>query len=106
MKFLTSMQGQLEAFREIGNLPSNLNALADPTLQATKDPYFSNAPTGVIFGAGAKSLKPVYLGPKNQAIRDEVESHLHDVENGRSSAGVAWQQAVADAATVNAKAGG
>jgi cellobiose transport system substrate-binding protein len=60
---------------------------------ATND-YFSGAPTGKIFGEGAQSFKPVYLGPKNQAVRDEVENALRSVEQGQRTPDQAWQDAV------------
>ena len=79
-KFLTSPEAQIEAFKAVGNLPSSPQALDDPAVTGQKNEYFSNAPTGEIFGAGAKELKPIYLGPKNQAVRDAVENALRSVE--------------------------
>lgn len=96
-KYLTSVEGQIEAFNKLNNLPSSVKALDDPAVLDKKDPYFSNAPVGQIFGAGAKSLKPVYLGPKNQAVRDEVENALRSVEQKQRTADQAWQDAVKNA---------
>lgn len=101
VRFLTSAQGQISAFKVTGGLPSNLNALKDPAITGAKNEYFSGAATGAIFGAGALSLKPVYFGPKNQSVRDAVEAALRDVELGKSTSDAAWQKAIADAAKVD-----
>ncbi|MFC0003970.1 ABC transporter substrate-binding protein [Micromonospora siamensis] len=92
-KFLTSAKGQTEAFKKVGNLPSSPQALADPAVVDSTNEYFSNAPVGKIFGTGASDLKPVYLGPKNQAVRDAVENALRSVEQGKA-ADAAWQDAL------------
>ncbi|MEV4760079.1 extracellular solute-binding protein [Micromonospora sp. NPDC049559] len=96
-KFLTSAQGQLGAFKALGNLPSNPQALTDPAVTAATNPYFNNAPIGVLFAAGATSLKPVYLGPKNQAVRTAVENALRANEQGQP-ADAAWQDALKNGA--------
>ncbi|MBT8226319.1 MAG: extracellular solute-binding protein [Dactylosporangium sp.] len=93
-KFLTGAEGQIEAFNKLGNLPSNPRALQDPVIVDFKNEYFSDAPTGEIFAAGATSLKPVYLGPKNQAVRDEIENALRSIEQEQRTADQAWQDAV------------
>jgi len=92
-KFLTSAKGQVEAFKKVGNLPSSPQALSDPAVASASNDYFSNAPTGTIFAAGATSLKPVYLGPKNNAVRTEVENTLRAIEQGKS-AEEQWQAAL------------
>ncbi|MFR9774936.1 ABC transporter substrate-binding protein [Micromonospora sp. MS34] len=92
-KFLTSAKGQIEAFKKVGNLPSSPQALADPAVADSTNDYFSKAPVGKIFASGASDLKPVYLGPKNQAVRDAVENALRSVEQGKA-ADAAWQDAL------------
>jgi cellobiose transport system substrate-binding protein len=96
-KYLTGAEGQVEAFNKIGALPSNPQALDDPAVVNKTNAYFNNAPTGAMFAAGAKSLKPVYLGVKNQAVRDEVENALRSVEQKQRTADAAWQEAVKNA---------
>ena len=102
--FLTGAHGQIVAFQKTGNLPSNLKALDDPALTGATNVYFSDAPTGKIFAAGAKSLKPLYLGPDNQAVRDEVENALRNVEMGRDTPEAGWRKAVAAGTKADAKA--
>ncbi|MEV0396694.1 ABC transporter substrate-binding protein [Polymorphospora rubra] len=96
-KFLSSAKGQVEAFKKVGNLPSSPQALSDPAVSAATNDYFNNAPTGTIFAAGATELKPVYLGPKNQAVRTAVENALRAVEQGQEP-GAAWQDAIKNGA--------
>ena len=95
-KFLTSPQGQIAAFKSKGNLPSSPQALDDPAVKAAVNDYFSNAPTGQIYGEGAKLLKPVYLGAKNVPVRTAVENALRTVEQGTRKSDAAWAAAVAD----------
>ncbi|WP_320064726.1 ABC transporter substrate-binding protein [Micromonospora sp. RTGN7] len=96
-KFLTSAKGQTEAFKKVGNLPSSPQALADPAVADSTNPYFTDAPVGKIFAAGATELKPVYLGPKNNAVRTAVENTLRAVEQGKS-AQEQWQSALKNGA--------
>ncbi|MCX4473672.1 extracellular solute-binding protein [Micromonospora sp. NBC_01655] len=96
-KFLSSAKGQTEAFKKVGNLPSSPQALADPAVADSTNEYFSKAPVGKIFAAGATDLKPVYLGPKNNAVRTAVENTLRAVEQGKSAA-EQWQSALKNGA--------
>ncbi|PZM97575.1 MAG: ABC transporter substrate-binding protein [Actinobacteria bacterium] len=93
VKFLTSPESHKKVFLELGNLPSSPQALQDPAVLSATNEYFSNAPTGKIFAESAMELKPVYLGPKNQAVRDAVENALRSVEQGKSP-DAAWQDAI------------
>jgi len=99
-KFLTNPAGQIAAFKSKGNLPSSPQALDDPAVKAAVNDYFSNAPTGTIYGASAKALKPVYLGAKNVPIRTAVENALRSVEQGTKKNDAAWTTAVADSKKV------
>ncbi|MGO4255544.1 ABC transporter substrate-binding protein [Marmoricola sp. RAF53] len=94
--FLTSADGQMGAFEEVGNLPSNPTLYTDPKLLDFSNPYFNNAPTGKIFAAGASSLEPVFLGAKNVPVRDAVENALRSVESGQRSSAEGWNAAVKD----------
>jgi cellobiose transport system substrate-binding protein len=96
-KFLSNPAGQLAAFKAAGNLPSSPQVHQDPALLDFKNPYFSDAPIGEIFVKGAASLKPVYLGPKNQAVRDAIENDMRAVEQGKRTSEEAWTQAVKSA---------
>ncbi|MEV0942572.1 extracellular solute-binding protein [Micromonospora wenchangensis] len=102
-KFLTSAKGQIGAFQEKGPLPSSPQALEDPAIVNSTNAYFSDAPVGKIFAAGAKSLKPVYMGPKNQAVRTEVENAVRTVELGQRNPAQGWTDATANARKAAAK---
>ncbi|MBM7082273.1 ABC transporter substrate-binding protein [Micromonospora humidisoli] len=102
-KFLTSAKGQIGAFQEKGPLPSSPQALDDPAIVNSTNAYFSDAPVGTIFAAGAKSLKPVYMGPKNQAVRTEVENAVRTVELGQRNPAQGWADATANAKKAAAK---
>ncbi len=94
IKFLASEEGQMGAFKAEGRLPS-LPALYDtPELKDAKNPYFSDAPIGQLFVAGAKNLKPVYLGAKNVPVRDAFENVLRSVESGQRDEAKGWTEAV------------
>ncbi|MBW4703437.1 ABC transporter substrate-binding protein [Micromonospora sp. RL09-050-HVF-A] len=102
-KFLTSAKGQIGAFQEKGPLPSSPQALDDPAVVSSTNAYFSDAPVGKIFAAGAKSLKPVYMGPKNQAVRTEVENAVRTVELGQRNPAQGWTDATTNARKAAAK---
>ncbi|WP_435830643.1 ABC transporter substrate-binding protein [Polymorphospora rubra] len=102
-KFLTSPQGHVGAFQAKGPLPSSPQALDDPAVAQSTNGYFSDAPVGLIFGGGAKSLKPVYMGPKNQAVRTEVENAIRTVELGQRSPAEGWKDAVDNSKKAAAK---
>jgi cellobiose transport system substrate-binding protein len=93
VKFLTSPEAHVAAFEALGNLPSSPQALENPAVLEATNEYFNNAPTGQIFGAGAADLKPVYLGPQNNAIRTAYEDALRSVEQGERSPDEAWEDA-------------
>ena len=77
-----------------------LQQFYETTLDALKDAkndYFNNAPVGELFVAGAANLKPVYLGAKNQPVRDAVENALRAVEGGQRAPAAGWTEALAAA---------
>jgi cellobiose transport system substrate-binding protein len=94
--FLSGADGQLSAFQSVGNLPSNPTLYDKPALKDATNEYFSDAPVGQIFVAGARSLKPVYLGAKNQPVRDAVENALRSVESGQRTSEEGWAAALQD----------
>jgi cellobiose transport system substrate-binding protein len=93
VQFLTNADGQLAAFEAEGNLPSNPTLYDRPEVQSRTNEYFSDAPVGQLFVAGAAQLEPVYLGAKNQVVRDAVENVLRGVEGGELSPDEGWAEA-------------
>ena len=91
------------AFKATGNFPSSPQAYEDPAITGLENPFFNDAPVGQIFAAGAKSLKPQYLGPKNQAVRTD-ENALRTGRAGQAQTpDEAWTEAVKDAKKAAAK---
>jgi cellobiose transport system substrate-binding protein len=95
--FLTSAQGQVAAFKDKNTFPSSPQAEQDPAVSGAKSAYFNDAPTGQIFGTMAAQVKPVYLGPKNEDVRQAVENVLIAVGQGKVKPGDAWSKAVDEA---------
>jgi len=97
LKWLTGKEGALEAYKAKGPMPSSIPALEDPVFKDSKNEYFNNAPTGQIFGASVKSLKPIYLGPKHQQLWETVfEPQMQAAEQGKSTSPAAWAKATED----------
>jgi cellobiose transport system substrate-binding protein len=103
VEFLTNAEGQVAAFKKSGPLPTNLKALEDPSFQSYTNKYFSDAPTGKIFGASVSKIVPTYMGPKHQAVKENaLEPALRAYEKGEASKAKAWEQFAKDAATQGA----
>jgi len=101
--FLTNADSQVAAFKAKGPLPTNLKALDNPDFKAYKNAYFSDAPVGAIFGAGVKTLKPITMGPKHQAVKERAfEPQLQAYEAGQVDKAKAWETAIKDAKTQGA----
>ncbi|WP_426510838.1 extracellular solute-binding protein [Dactylosporangium sp. McL0621] len=97
IKFLTGKQGGIDAFKEAGPLPSSQSALSDPQITGATNDYFNNAPVGKIYVDAAKTLKPIYLGPKHQALWENAfEPAMQAAEQGKLSAQAGWDKAIKD----------
>jgi cellobiose transport system substrate-binding protein len=102
-EFLTNATSQVEAFKAKGPLPTNLEALKNEAFLSYTNEYFSNAPTGKIFGESVAKIEPVHLGPKHQAIKENAfEPAMRAFENGQASKDAAWEQFTKDAQTQGA----
>ncbi|MFC0531018.1 ABC transporter substrate-binding protein [Phytohabitans kaempferiae] len=101
--FLTNTAGQVAAFKKSGPLPTNLKALEDAAFTSFTNKYFSDAPTGKIFGDGVQKIVPTHLGPKHQAVKENaLEPALRAYESGQANKTEAWEQFTKDAATQGA----
>lgn len=96
-KYLTSVNSQITAFKARNNLPSSPQALDDPAVKSFKNEYFSDAPVGEIYAAGAKAVKPLYLGADNNPVGQRFEDALLALEQGRLAPDAAWKKALDDA---------
>jgi cellobiose transport system substrate-binding protein len=95
--FLTNPEGQLAAYEAKETFPSSPKYYKDPVVTEKTSEYFSDAPVGQIFGAGASQVKPVYLGPKNEDVREDVEAVLLGVGDKKITTAEAWTRAIAAA---------
>ncbi len=92
VQFLTSAEGQMAAFKAVGNLPSNPHALRrQPSWRTATNDVLQRRPGRRSSSSPAPTnLEPVYLGAKNQPVRDAVENALRSVENGQRSSADGW----------------
>lgn len=97
--FLTSAASQKKIFTgPVGALPSLVPVLDDAEVKAAKQAYFNEAPTGELFAASAKGLKPNYRGTKDQQARIPFGNALQLVEQGKADPEEAWKKALDEAA--------
>ncbi|MFG2821566.1 extracellular solute-binding protein [Kitasatospora sp. NPDC048365] len=96
--FLTSAASEKAIFQgPTGSLPSLQGPLQDPAVQGTKQPYFSDAPTGQIFAASATGLKPSFRGTKDQEVRIPFGNALQLIEQQKATTAEAWTKALDEA---------
>ncbi|RIV35559.1 ABC transporter substrate-binding protein [Micromonospora radicis] len=102
-EFLTNATSQVAAFKKSGPLPTNLEALKNEDFLTYTNEYFSNAPTGKIFGEVVEKIQPVHLGPKHQAVKENAyEPAMRAFEGGQATKEKAWEQFTKDAVTQGA----
>ena len=98
VKYLTSKEGHLSAYKNGGGMPSDLAGIDDPAFKDSKNEYFNNAPVGQIYGDSVKNLKPIFLGAKHQQVWETIfEPQMQAAERGKTPADQAWQKAVDEA---------
>jgi cellobiose transport system substrate-binding protein len=96
--FLTAPAQQVKVFKNVGNFPSAIPAIHDPSVESFKNPFFNDAPTGKIFGESAINLKPQFQGEKHGPIRKAMEDGIQRVEQGRQDSAAAFAQSLKDVA--------
>jgi len=74
---------QLKVFQIYGLFPSTPSLYTSNDLVGFKDPFFNNAPTGAIYAAGVKKLKPIFEGKLQRCIDMAMGSALSLVINGK-----------------------
>ncbi|MER7467940.1 extracellular solute-binding protein [Streptomyces sp. NPDC097981] len=91
IKWLTAPEQQTKVFRKQGNFPSagkSITQIAD-----AKDPYFSDAPIGQIFGDAARQAPVQVLGLHDKDIADQIDNALSEVERKGTAPETAWSNA-------------
>ncbi|WP_166351213.1 extracellular solute-binding protein [Phytoactinopolyspora limicola] len=97
-KFLTSPEGHLFAFDEVGAMPSSVAALEDPSFTSSTSGYFRDAPVGQIMAESVAGLEPIHLGALHQETWENIfEQALNRVDAGQQSSDDAFDQAVSEA---------
>jgi cellobiose transport system substrate-binding protein len=99
-KFLTSPASEAYIFKQTGNLPSQPKLLKSKAVLSFKNPFFSNAPVGKIFGTSALDLKPQTLGPHQGDIQTAVSNAIQRVEQHKQSPSASWKQFLKDVQAV------
>ncbi|MCX5394817.1 extracellular solute-binding protein [Streptomyces sp. NBC_00094] len=89
--WLTAPEQQVRLFEKQGNFPSSTGAIEK--VAAAKDPYFSNAPIGRIFGDAAKAAPVQVLGVHDQNIAQQITNALSEVERKGTAPEKAWENA-------------
>lgn len=95
--FLTAPAQQVRVFKAVGNFPSTIPAMHDPSVESYRNPFFNNAPTGRIFGASAIKLRPQFQGEHHGQIRKALEDGIRRVEQGRDTPDESFAQSIKDA---------
>lgn len=98
--WITAPEQQLKIFATLGNFPSQVEALEDPTLLETKDEYFNDAPAGEIFSnrAGAIDVQP-YHGPLYSDILGKFQDAINRVDQGTDPE-ESWDKFVSEVAAL------
>lgn len=98
--WITAPEQQLKIFATLGNFPSQVAALEDPTLLETKDEYFNDAPAGEIFSnrAGAIDVQP-YHGPLYSDILGKFQDAINRVDQGTDPQ-KSWDKFVSEVAAL------
>jgi cellobiose transport system substrate-binding protein len=91
IKWLTAPEQQAKLFEKQGNFPSATGAI-DQVADA-KDPYFSDAPIGKIFGDAAKAAPVQVLGIHDQNVMQQITNALSEVERKGTDPDKAWSNA-------------
>jgi cellobiose transport system substrate-binding protein len=99
-KYLTSPASESYVFKQTGNLPSQPKLLKSKAVLGFKNPFFSNAPVGKIFGTSALKLKPQILGPHQGDIQTASTNAIQRVEQRKQSPAKAWKQFLKDVKAV------
>ncbi|MFD6892636.1 extracellular solute-binding protein [Streptomyces sp. NPDC059957] len=98
IEWLTAPEQQAKVFQKQGNFPSSTGAIAK--IADAKDPYFSDAPIGQIFGDAAKESPVQVLGVHDQNVMQQLTNALSEVERKGVASDTAWETAKKGVANV------
>jgi cellobiose transport system substrate-binding protein len=90
-RWLTAPEQQVAMWLKGQHFPSSSTAAADPKVATATDPYFNNAPLGVVFSAAAAKMPIAYNGPQAGVIKDQFTNGIVSVEQQGKSPDAAWE---------------
>jgi cellobiose transport system substrate-binding protein len=93
-EYLTAPEQQVKTFTEAAHFPSSPKAAADPAVVGATNAYFSDAPTGKIFGDSAEAIKRTPIGPYDTQIQEAFTTALTDVATNGTAPDTGFQNAV------------
>ncbi|MEU8465733.1 extracellular solute-binding protein [Streptomyces sp. NPDC029003] len=91
IQWLTAPEQQARLFEKQGSFPSATEAIA--RVADVKDPYFSDAPIGALFGDAAKAAPVQVLGVADKTVSDQITNALSEVERKGTAQDTAWETA-------------
>lgn len=98
--YLSSPEAAVAMFLENGQFPSQLDAMADPTVAESANPFYGGQQVGGIYGALASEAGDAaaggYRGVAFAGIQTLVMDGLRRVEGGSESASDAWGSTVSE----------
>lgn len=95
--WLTAPEQQVKAFQNASTYPSQVEAIADPVVISTTNPFFNDAPTGEIFANRAEAVTVTpYKGPEFFPVDTAMKNALTRVEDEIQTAEQSWNQFVND----------
>jgi len=94
VEWLTAPEQQVKMFTEAAHFPSSSTAAEDPAVVGATNEYFSNAPTGEIFGQAAKAIKRTPIGPYDTQIQEAFTTALTDIASNGTDPDEAFQDAI------------
>jgi cellobiose transport system substrate-binding protein len=95
-KWLTAPAQQAKVFRTKGNFPSTVTLYKDPVITDFKNPFFNNAPVGLIFSKSVTEMVPQYIGPKAGDINTAIINGLNRISEGKQTPDESWAQVLKD----------
>ncbi|MFJ3204344.1 ABC transporter substrate-binding protein [Streptomyces sp. NPDC086989] len=91
IKWLTAPEQQTKVFLKQANFPSATKSIS--RIADARDPYFSDAPIGKIFGDAAEQAPVQVLGVHDKDIADQINNALSEVERKGTAPDTAWANA-------------
>lgn len=101
IEWITAPEQQLQVFAELGNFPSQVEALESPELLSATDEYFNDAPAGEIYSsrAAAIDVQP-YQGPLYSDILGRFQAAVDRVDEGSATPDESWETFLSDVASL------